>query len=50
MGHLKIELRENVVSRSILVHGTRAIRWASAAMALSSACGPFAPVLLEGAC
>ena len=31
-------------------HGTRAIRWASAAMALSSACGPSAPVLLEGAC
>jgi hypothetical protein len=31
-------------------HGTRGIRWASAAMALSSACGPSAPVLLEGAC
>jgi hypothetical protein len=26
------------------------IRWASAAMALPSACGPSVPVLLEGAC
>ncbi len=30
-------------------HGTGAIRWASAAMVYSSACGPSAPVLLDGA-
>ncbi len=30
-------------------HGTRAIRWASAALALSSACGPSTPVPIDGA-
>ena len=30
-------------------HRTWAIRWASAALALSSACGPSAPVLIDGA-
>ena len=42
-------VEKNEIMYPFSSHGTGAIRWASAAMVYSSACGPSAPVLLDGA-